>query len=409
MFKLVSLLALAALALAQTPYYTFSPTESAGSTPPPTPRSGTNVDRECGGDLSYLWLDVVVVVDNSKGMTNEGITAVAANIVTVFGNGTKIGTQYSDKRSTRIGIVTYNNDAVVVADLNLLQSIDDLYQSIFSTLNQVSSSDNSFLAKGIGAAENVLQNGRANGVRSNYKRLVIVYASAYKGEGELDPVPIADRLKSSGVTVSTVAFDQDGDESLLNALAEVASPNYAFTSKDLNLVGELQGTALQTNCFCPNLWTQYKANFDNENSYKYGVCLRPVTISASWTAAKFACQNLAKNGYLATEFDNQKHNFLFRIAQNTTAFTAPYIYHIGLSFVNGGWYWQQPAGSPLLPLNGFATWNPSFPKSYTSNIGVVEQQYSSSLSVGWQNINAYSVAEYYSCEVASCDTAQYCA
>ena len=409
MFKLVTL-ALAYLAFASAQTATpdwYASTGTVVPTPYPTP-GGTNVDRECGGDLSNLWLDVVVVVDNSKGMTNEGITEIAANIVTVFGNGTKIGNQYSDPRSTRLGIVTYNKQATIVADLNLLQSIDDLYQTIFSVLNTVSNTDDSFLAKGIGAAESVLQNGRANGVRSNYKRLVVVYASAYKGEGENDPIPVSDRLKSSGVILSTVAFDQDGDESLLAGLAVIASPNYAFTSKDLNLVGELQGVALQTNCFCPNLWTQYKANFDDEYSYKYGVCIRAATISSSWTAAKFACQNLAKNGFLATEYDGQKHNFLFRVAQNNTAFTAPYIYHIGLSYVNGGWNWQQPAGYPLKPMSGYSTWNPSYPKSFSSNIGVLEQQFSSDLTVGWQNINAYSVAEYYMCEVASCDTEKYC-
>uniref|UniRef100_A0A1I7T3T5 C-type LECtin n=1 Tax=Caenorhabditis tropicalis TaxID=1561998 RepID=A0A1I7T3T5_9PELO len=410
MFKLVTL-ALAALALAsaQSSDGPFDPTDWPVfvSTPLPTP-GGSNVDRECGGDLANLWLDVVVVVDNSKGMTDEGITQVAANIATVFGNGTKIGNQYSDPRSTRIGLVTYNGVATVVADLNLLQSIDDLYSKVFSTLTGVSNSDDSFLVKGIGAAESVLQNGRAQGVRSNYKRLVVVYASAYKGEGELDPIPAAERLKSSGVIISTVAFDQDGDEALLAGLANIASPNYAYTSKDLNLVGEIQGAALQTNCFCPNLWTQYKANFDDENSYKYGVCIRAATISSSWTAAKFACQNLAKNGFLATEFDGQKHNFLFRVAQNNTAFAAPYIYHIGLSWVNGAWNWQQPAGLPLRPNSNYAPWNPSYPKSSSSNIGVLEQQFSSDLTVGWQNINAYSVAEYYMCEVASCDTEKYC-
>ncbi|CAO4364672.1 unnamed protein product [Caenorhabditis nigoni] len=412
MFKLVTLaLACAALVSSQTTDPWYWQTGSTGytvSTAPPTP-GGTNVDRECGGDLANLWLDVVVVVDNSKGMTAEGITEVAANIATVFGNGTKIGTQYTDPRSTRLGLVTYNGQSTVVADLNAIQSIDQLYSTVFSALSSVSTSDDSFLARGIGAAEMVLQQGRTNGIRSNYKRLVVVYASAYKGEGELDPIPVADRLKASGVVVSTVAFDQDGDEALLAGLTNIASANYAYTSKDLNLVGELQGVALQTNCFCPNLWTQYKANFDDENSYKYGVCIRAATISSSWTAAKFACQNLAKNGFLATEFDGQKHNFLFKVARNNTAFSAPYIYHIGLSYVNGGWNWQQPAGYALKPLAGYASWNPSYPKQQSTNIGVVNQQFSSDLTVGWQNINGYSVAEYYMCEVASCDTQNYCA
>lgn len=33
-------------------------------------------DRNCGHDLANLWLDVVVVVDNSAPMTQEGLTEV---------------------------------------------------------------------------------------------------------------------------------------------------------------------------------------------------------------------------------------------------------------------------------------------------------------------------------------------
>ena len=82
----------------------------------------------------------------------------------------------------------------------------------------------------------------------------------YRGDGENDPIPVSDRLKSSGVVISTIAFDQDGDEALLAGLAQIASPNYAFTSKDLNLVGEIQGTALQSECalFCTNIVIVHK-------------------------------------------------------------------------------------------------------------------------------------------------------
>ena len=34
-------------------------------------------DRQCDSDLENLWLDVVVVVDNSHGMTSQGLTQVA--------------------------------------------------------------------------------------------------------------------------------------------------------------------------------------------------------------------------------------------------------------------------------------------------------------------------------------------
>lgn len=139
-----------------------------------------STDRNCGSNWNNLWLDIVIVVDNSKGMTNEGITEVAANIATTFASGPRIGTDYSDPRSTRLSILTYNSEATVVADLNQFQSADDVYQTLFSFLNEVSDSDDSFLAKGLGMAESVLYNGRMNGVRENYNRLVVVYASAYR-------------------------------------------------------------------------------------------------------------------------------------------------------------------------------------------------------------------------------------
>ncbi|CAO4363146.1 unnamed protein product [Caenorhabditis nigoni] len=33
-------------------------------------------DRPCGDDLSNLWLDVIAVVDNSQGMTTNGLISV---------------------------------------------------------------------------------------------------------------------------------------------------------------------------------------------------------------------------------------------------------------------------------------------------------------------------------------------
>lgn len=41
-----------------------------------TPPAEAANDRNCGNDLSNLWLDVVVVVDNSVGMTQNGLVEV---------------------------------------------------------------------------------------------------------------------------------------------------------------------------------------------------------------------------------------------------------------------------------------------------------------------------------------------
>uniref|UniRef100_A0A8R1I5S7 VWFA domain-containing protein n=1 Tax=Caenorhabditis japonica TaxID=281687 RepID=A0A8R1I5S7_CAEJA len=364
-------------------------------------------DRSCGKSIANLWLDVVVVVDNSVGMTQSGIIQVAAQIVSVFGDGTRIGTNYADKRTTRVGIVTYNKIATIQADLNRFQSENDLFSTTFSILSSTSTSDEVYLAKGIGAAEQVLSEGRKNNTRTNYKQFVIIYASDYRDDGAEDPRPIADRLKASGVNIATVAFDQDGDESILKDLGEIASPGMNFSNTDNDNIGELQTAMFQTNCFCPNMWHQYRENFDDENAPKFGVCLRPVAITAAWSPAKFACQNMVKTGYLVAEFNQNKHDFVFNLVKNDTSFPEPYVYHIGLSFVNGGYYWQQPAGHALKPLSD-GIWNPGFPQQATVNTAVLNQQEGTAFTVGWQNINQFTVSERYVCEVPACDTDNYC-
>lgn len=208
--------------------------------------AGDYVDRQCGEDLGNLWLDVVAVVDTSKGMTNAGLTKVAANIASVFSMGTRIGVQDGEPRTTRVGLVTYNSIAKINAGLDVYQSLDDLYDSIFTVLHAVSSTDESYLAKGIAAAEQVLQDGTATSNRTHYKKVIIVYASTYKGTGDLNPVPVADRLKTAGVSIVTVAFDQDNDGALLAELALIGSPNYNYANTDPNPVGEIQGALLQS-------------------------------------------------------------------------------------------------------------------------------------------------------------------
>ncbi|EGT54548.1 CBN-CLEC-62 protein [Caenorhabditis brenneri] len=329
----------------------------------------TSSDRACGNDLTNLWLDVVIVVDNSIGMTQEGLTEQA--------------------------------------DLDRFQSSDDFFSSVFDILPHLSSSDEVYLAKGIGAAEQVLTAGRRNNTRTNFKQLLVIYASDYRDDGEEDPRPIANRLKSSGVNIVTIAFDQNGNESILKAIGEIATPGYNFTNKDFDLVNEIQGAMTQSNCFCSNLWTQFREKFGEEDSYKYGVCLRPVAITAAWAPAKFACQNMIQTGYMVTEYNQKKHDFVFNLIQNDTAFPEPYIYHIGLSYVNGGYFWQQPVGHALVPLND-SLWNPGFPQQSSTNTAVLNQQASSVVSVGWQNVNQYTVSERYVCEVSSCDTDNYC-
>lgn len=366
------------------------------------------MDRPCGEDQTNLWLDIVAVVDNSVGMTNAGLASVAASIGSLFVDGQQLGIVSNYPRTTRLGIVTYSQGAQVVADLNNFTSIEQLNEKIFSILSKVSKSQDSYLRDGLDAADTLLQEQSFNTARGHYKKMVIVYASEYKGTGTQDPLPLATRMKQT-VSIATVAYSQDQNHGFLAELSKIATPGYSFTNDNGDsLLAQLRTAMLQINCYCPNTWEQMRQSYADENSIKYGVCLLPVTIQATWTAAKFSCRNHWNGAYLVNEYTQSKHDYVRQIVSNNTLFTQPYTYFIGLSYVNGNWQWEQPDGASPVTLQSWSDWNPGYPTaSSTATVGINVQSSSATTSTGWQNTNK-SLGAKYVCEVASCDSTNYC-
>ncbi|PIC54137.1 hypothetical protein B9Z55_003517 [Caenorhabditis nigoni] len=372
-------------------------------------QSSVDQGRQCGSDLANLWLDVVVVVDNSKGMTNDGLLSVAATITTIFAN-TQIGTNPSNPKTTRVGIVTYNKEAQVNADLNQYQSYGNFSDAIYQDLAMVSTIEQSFLSNGLQAAEQMLQTQSSGSSRDHYKKVVIVYASAYKGTGPLDPVPVANRLIEDGVFIITVAYDEGGNEGPLYKLAEIATSGMAFNTTgtaSANLVPDIQKALLQANCYCPDDWEQYRDSFSNRYSFHYGQCLKLVTSPAMWTASKMSCRNRRTNSYLATEQSQQKHDFLLDYVKNQKGMGMPYQYNIGLSWssTQNSWVWEQPAGMNPVSVN-YTNWRAGYPTASSSASGVMNMQ--AGTQTYWQNIGLMSGSADYVCESYSCDTDNYC-
>lgn len=83
----------------------------------------------------------------------------------------------------------------------------------------------------------------------------------------------------------------------------------------------------------------------------------------------------------------------------------PTRYHIGLSYYNNAWRWEQPHGLNGQPAT-FTYWNPGFPVADGSKLGVMNVEATD--SAAWQNINLGSDEAYFACEVAACDTDNFC-
>lgn len=104
------------------------------------------------------------------------------------------------------------------------------------------------------------------------------------------------------------------------------------------------------------------------------------------------------------------HIVLFsEMFQNATNTRQPYTYHIGLSYSSGTWYWEQPAGKPLKRVE-WTNWTTGFPViSSKATVGMnVQQLMGEDVETKWQNTEPMGAAEYYVCEVATCDTDNYC-
>ncbi|UMM14943.1 hypothetical protein L5515_002568 [Caenorhabditis briggsae] len=326
--------------------------------------SSEYITRPCGQDLSNLWLDVVAVVDNSQGMTNDGLTAIAANIASVFSDGTKIGTNSNDPRTTRLGLVTYSSNATKNAYLDKFQSIDDLYDNIFTDLATVSQTDDSNLETGLEAAEEILEAGK-NEKRKFYKKLILIYASTFNRNGEA--ISIANRLKSAGTKLVTVAYDQGGgDEQLADGAYRKYSNGYVGSQLLL------------------------RTNLDPIPSVLFGLHL-----PSRWCL------------YSTTdEFTQHKHDFIFDSIKNTRGFQVPYSYHIGLTLSNGSWSWDRPNGWEQPVVQHWFGWDSGFPISTSSRTSGAN--FGNGSDAEWQNIGAMNIGLNYVCETATCDTDNYC-
>uniref|UniRef100_A0A1I7UTE8 VWFA domain-containing protein n=1 Tax=Caenorhabditis tropicalis TaxID=1561998 RepID=A0A1I7UTE8_9PELO len=356
--------------------------------------------------MTNLWLDVVAVVDNSKGMTLDMLSGVAAVLASTFNVDTSIGIDLDNPRTTRLGLVTYNENATINADLNTYQSMYDVVSGIFDSLSALSSSRLSYLSNGLQTAADLLKNQSFGTLRDHYKKVVIVYAASYNGTGKLDPLPVAQTLKDDGVIIITVASVEHVRQELLNELAPIASPgfNFSIVTEGGNSTGIVQGALMQANCYCPNASVQYRESFVDKSSTPYGSCLHPINDSTSWKASQLSCRN--HKAYLATEFTQHKHNFIVESVTSTTGFHPPLSYHIGLNQVLGKWVWDQPQGLPQIPLQSYSDWNPMFPIQSSSMNGV--ENFQNGQMTGWQNIDQLKVSTNYICESYACDTDNYC-
>lgn len=111
--------------------------------------------NRCAGDINNLWIDIVLVIDNSAINNLDGVKSIKDKlsmsrfqvydtIKGMFGANVTIGPDHKKQpRTTRVAIVTYSDESNVEADFDKLTSLDKLYAKLdkLNKAGQTSSSD----------------------------------------------------------------------------------------------------------------------------------------------------------------------------------------------------------------------------------------------------------------------------
>ncbi|CCD69843.1 C-type lectin domain-containing protein [Caenorhabditis elegans] len=366
-----------------------------------------NTEKECQCILNNIWLDVYLLIDNSAKMGSVGLLEVASNVNSVFGfTQIRVGSNYPDKRGARVSVLTYSDSPTVHANLSDFKSTDELTSMIYAL--KPSTSYDSNLQSSLKLVKNMMNYKDINAPRNNTQTVIIIYAGDYVDYDEPTIAQFGDQLKADGVKIITVADISNTDHqhvSKLKWLKELASEGNGFNINDDYVSEEVQKALCSANCFCPRKYHHFITS-NNETTHKYGTCVQFSIEQLSWTKAKFFCQNLHKQGYLATEYTDEKHLFNEKYFEALSSQPKPFKYHIGLHYVNGGYFWEQAIGIPLIPVSTplYPLDNvPSTTQQCVRNIGTLDSE-----DLKWDNENCFNDVSPLMCEVPACDTENYC-
>ncbi|PIC44122.1 hypothetical protein B9Z55_004600 [Caenorhabditis nigoni] len=358
--------------------------------------TSTTIYKQCGTDINNLWLDIVLVIDNSKIMNIDG---VYSTIQSLFGPNVQIGTGYKDPRSTRVAIVTYSEKATVVADFSKFKSLEMLNEQL-EKLNatQKSESFSAYMDLGLQAANNLIIDANNANDRRHYRKLIILFTSNYAYKNKRPDV-LALSIRQSGVDISTVYTGAGTTGNAQFQLTFVGNYNMNFHMADspIPIVRELQGATTMANCFCKTGWYQYE--WPRNSGNLFGICVASLNQNDYQSDARKYCKEAAKNAYMVSEFDKNKRAFNYDFITSHGSKTVGSYYN-GLISQNGSWYWDQPDGMPLLPLD------PSSGSVSAKSGCVADVKYSDG-SIAWSPISCGNRLPYI-CEMPTCDTDFYC-
>ncbi|CEF60400.1 C-type lectin domain and von Willebrand factor, type A domain and C-type lectin-like domain and C-type lectin fold domain-containing protein [Strongyloides ratti] len=358
-----------------------------------TPKPDDISDSSCSKNIKNLWVDMVFVVDTSKGVGKLGLLGIEGAIAGFVSTNFTIGR--NNMRYSRAGIVSMGTSANIIANLdkyyNSLQFTDELFKIPFNNDEEPNIYD------GLKKAETILNRSTGN---PNRKQVIYLFSSKTNIEcnsvvrsssTDQDPCRLAASLKEKGITIVTFALKYDNNNNV-NLMKDIGSNCFNFFN-DETIIEDMITSALYVNCFCPQPLIQFK---DDTKCLKTAECIYVHETPSTWNTAKIICPLDGKNATLANDFSQEKNEFL---VQQLNTYNS-YPYYIGLYLqAPGKFVWSSDTS-----LGNYKNWDVNEPNLKNGNCVQINSKGK------WEMVscNDFEHASNYICEEPACDADNFC-
>uniref|UniRef100_A0A0K0EHA2 C-type lectin domain-containing protein n=1 Tax=Strongyloides stercoralis TaxID=6248 RepID=A0A0K0EHA2_STRER len=352
--------------------------------------------QKCSSDTSGLYLDIIFIIDISENAAKYDIQR-QTGILLQFILTSSLTMDDKKMQSSRVAIITADEEATVIGDLNTFKTNNDIINALQNINFNAINGKKLDIIKALNTADNVI---KVTGRKNNYKKLVILFSShddiccddtSSFGCNYIygDICRRAADFKNNGNILMTIRVDYEGQNSLYNN--SIASPCYSLNF-DNQITQNMLNLALQANCFCDKLFHQFE---DTNNCIKTSECLYLEDTPSSYTVAEEMAKSV--NGSLVDIRSELKQEFLLSLANQSLPI------FIGLNQLSNYGTWKWDTG---LSFNQFNDYNQFAPGEIKKNgmCGSLKDDFK------WYatDCNALTNNEAYVFQKKACDTNNFC-
>ncbi|KAF8373418.1 hypothetical protein PRIPAC_79847 [Pristionchus pacificus] len=337
-----------------------------------------------GWNFNDIWLDIVVILDTSEAMGENGLLEAGTLIESFTSDGVDefLVTDPTAQFYTRVGVISMSDTAEVLYDLNMTAA--DSIQGKASIKKGVKEIN---IVDAFDAALNMFTGGYKDEPNRVGTRPVIYYMTSSNPGSNLLPL---DQFKASQGIIIVDNFLEEGQVELPR-LKDLASDGYYFANSDY--MEGLQAFC-KANCFCHgNKDTLGGSDPAIEAS---GGCYHPTPSGVPFNKAKSTCMN--EGGIMATVHDDNKGRYLQQLMVKVS--TKSSFYWIGYERSSDGVFqWEDQSTNP------YTNWDVDEPS--TADVAKCAYVDSTSPNLAWGAGNCQIgfpyVCQYTPCSVGNKD------